>query len=207
MNEQVIPDNSMTLSSYEAHIEEYLAGTPQEVTGHVKAWIDAAVAEMPSNGSVLELGSAFGRDAAYLESLGCQVDRTDATEGFVKLLQKLGHTARVLNALSDDYGGPYGMIFADAVLLHFTPVETATVLNKAYESLSQDGILAFTVKKGNGQVWSDEKLNAPRYFYYWQPDDLRVLINNAHFEHIEIGEAASNETEWLMVTAKKVAGL
>ena len=117
--------NKKTLQSYEAHVTEYIAGTPQAVDGHVQDWIDRSLSYISAGSTILEIGSAFGRDADYIESHGYRVERTDATKSFVEFLRKHGHDAKVLNALTDELGGPYDMALANAVLLHFTPDEAA----------------------------------------------------------------------------------
>ena len=197
--------NDKTLSSYEDHVQEYIAGTPQDVAGDVKEWLDKAISYVANNGKILELGSAFGRDAIYLENLGYQVQRTDATKAFVELLQKQGYNAKVLNAITDDFGVGYNMVFANAVLLHFTPEETAKVLSKVYASLNENGILAFTVKQGDGEKWTEDKLNAPRYFCYWQADDLEKAVKDAGFEIISLSEGSTKNADWLQVIARKAA--
>lgn len=77
---------------------------------------------------MLELGSDSGRDAAELERRGHRVRRTDA--------------------LTDDFGGPYDLVFADAVFLDFTPDQLATVFRKAHASAR---LLAFTTSEGETQ--------------------------------------------------------
>lgn len=195
--------NQQTIDSYNQHVKEYINGTPQEVNGDVKVWVDDALGRIPTGGSVLELGSAFGRDADYIAAKGYNVQPTDATASFVELLQEKGHNARLLNAITDDFGGPYDMVFANAVLLHFTADETATVLAKAFNSLNPGGVLAFTVKKGNGEEWSEAKLNAPRYFHYWQQADLQNALEQAGFKDINISDGTTKNAEWLQVIATK----
>lgn len=173
--------NQETLQSYEAHIQEYVDGTPQQVGNFVKEWIDASLTYVPLGGRVLELGSAFGRDAEYLEQAGYDVRRTDAVNGFVELLRSQGHEAQLLNAITDDLGGPYDMVFADAVLLHFTMDEFQIVLRKVHDSLRRGGIFAFTLKQGEGAEWSTDKLGAPRFFQYWQETDLQKTLAAHHF--------------------------
>lgn len=198
-------DNSITITSYEEHIQEYIDGTPQEVGGHVKEWIDRALDQLPKDAKILELGSAFGRDAAYIESKGFKVECTDATKGFVDLLQKQGHSARVLNAITDNFGGGYDMVIANAVLLHFTPQETVTVLHKIHRSLNDGGILAFTVKQGKGSEWSEAKLGAPRYFTYWTARDVDMLLADTGFTPVMVSpdNAGINNVQWLAVVARK----
>jgi len=197
-------DNQKTVESYEAHVAEYINGTPQTVDGTVKEWIDAAVSELPLDARILEIGSAFGRDATYLQNMGFKIQCTDVTKGFVKLLKEQGFDARELNALTDDLGGPYDLIFAQAVLLHFTPEETKSVIAKAYNALDEGGRFAFTVKQGEGEKWTDEKLNAPRYFCYWTAETLRPVIEAAGFSDIKIeGDKATGSAIWVQVIAKK----
>lgn len=196
-------DNDKTLKSYEDHVQDYVAGTPQAVEGEFKAWIDRVLKLVPKHGTILELGSAFGRDAAYIKSKGYKVIATDAVQGFVDLLQKSGHEARMLNALTDDFGHDYDMIFANAVLLHFTPDQVKEILQKAHRSLKPTGILAFSVKRGNGQSWSEAKLNAPRYFYYWKRDDLESVVKVAGFKVVELADRNGTSDKWLQVIARK----
>jgi SAM-dependent methyltransferase len=165
--------NQVTLTSYEDHIQEYIDGTPQVVDGFFKIWIDGFLGRISKNSKILELGSAFGRDADYIESLGFHVRRTDATENFVKYQQAQGHAAEKLNAITDSLGGPYDLILANAVLLHFPPDDFRLCLSKIRTALRKEGIFAFTVKQGAGSGWSSEKLGAPRFFQFWNENTLR----------------------------------
>ena len=127
---------------------------------------------------MLELGSGTGRDALLLEARGLVVERTDATRAFVDMLRRGGHDARVVNALTDDLGGPYAGVLANAVFLHFDDRELRLVLRRVRASLAADGVVAFTVKEGDGAGWSTDKLGAPRHFTYWQPDPLCRLLED-----------------------------
>lgn len=193
--------NEKTLISYEQHVQEYIDGTPQEVSSFVKDWIDESLSYVPKSGRVLEIGSAFGRDANYIEQAGYVVRRTDATENFVDLLRSQGHEADLLNAITDDLGGPYKMVFADAVLLHFTAEELTSVLSKIYESLGTGGILAFTLKQGVGAEWSNDKLGAPRFFNYWTRDELEGELNKQNFKILKL--ASDDSRKWWQVISKK----
>lgn len=196
--------NDKTVQSYDAHIQEYIDGTPQVVQGFVKDWIDTVLAELPQDAKILEFGSAFGRDADYIESKGYKVRRTDVTPGFVKLLQSQGHQASILNAITDDLSGPYDLVFADAVLLHFTRSETQAVIGKVFNALSDNGRFAFSLKQGDGESWSEDKLGAPRYFCYWTKDGIEPLLKQAGFSKIQISDDHKGSTaKWLHIIAQK----
>jgi SAM-dependent methyltransferase len=99
--------NQQTIDSYQQHVQEYIHnGTPQEVVGVVKAWLDEALGPLSKDSRILEFGSAFGRDAAYIQNKGFTVQCSDATPAFVDLLNAKGFNVRLLNAITDDLGGP-----------------------------------------------------------------------------------------------------
>ena len=177
-------DNRKTIEAYEAGVNAYNAAATPEVTGDSKEWIDAGLALLPNAASILELGSAHGRDADYMEARGFNVDRTDAARGFVEYMRHKGHSARELNALTDNYGGPYHMVYANAVLLHFTEQQIEEVLTRVRQALKDEGLFSFSVKIGDGSEWTATKLGLPRYFSYWHEEQIRILFDKARLKVI-----------------------
>lgn len=196
--------NSRTVESYNAHVQEYIEGTPHEVSGVVKEWLDNSLADVPKDSRILEFGSAFGRDAEYLAGLGYTVECTDATPAFVDLLQAKGFDARILNVITDDLPQALDYVLANAVLLHLTRDETSQVIKKVFNALNEDGKFAFTLKQGEGEGWSEEKLGAPRYFCYWTEPQIRELLEDTGFNELQIsGEKATSNATWLQIVARK----
>ncbi|HUO55273.1 MAG TPA: class I SAM-dependent methyltransferase, partial [Rhodoblastus sp.] len=148
-------DNEKTLQSYAARIQTYAEGTAAEVSGPVKDWIDGLLDLLAPSARIFELGAAFGRDAAYMRDRGFAVECADAVPGFVEILRARGLSARLFNALTDDFDGPYDLIFANAVLLHFNGDDCARVLAKLRRALAPRGRLAFSLKRGRGEEWSE----------------------------------------------------
>jgi len=201
-------ENQGTLHSYEiAGAEGYLASHPHlanpEVMEPVKGWLNRVLALVPPNGRVLELGSALGRDADYIESHGYSVERTDAAQTFVDYMQKQGHSARLLDLVHDELGGPYDMVFANAVLLHLTGEETEVALHKVRNSLSKGGVLAFSVKPGDGEEWTEAKMGEARYYNYWTAEGLSAQLTKANYQVLELFEGRSqpDNTQRLFVMA------
>jgi predicted TPR repeat methyltransferase len=141
-----------------------------------------------------------------MEKKGFIVDRTDATKAFVDYMSEHGQTAQVLNALTDGYGGPYDMIYANAVLVHFTSRQIVKVLRRAHKSLKHDGLFSFSVKIGDGTSWSNAKLNLPRFFVYWREQPLRDLLSEAHFDVVFWKESKTghNSENWYHVIARRL---
>jgi SAM-dependent methyltransferase len=196
--------NARTLLSYDERVEAYVDGTSQEVSGPAKDWLDEALQGLPLDARLLELGSAFGRDAAYIQALGYSLDCTDAVPGFVELLTQRGYQARLLNLLTDDLIGPIDLIIANAVLLHFTHAEFSQVLAKIKAALGLGGRFAFSLKAGQGEGWSVEKIGAPRYFCYWTPEALGPSLKQAGFSNWRIAQAQTTRAhaDWLFVIAQ-----
>jgi 2-polyprenyl-3-methyl-5-hydroxy-6-metoxy-1,4-benzoquinol methylase len=202
--------NQQTVQSYNDHVQEYINGTPRETTEDWKRWIDENLQALGANAKILEFGSAFGRDAAYMESQGFTMQRTDASSGFVDLLNKQGHNAQLLNAITDPIPTGYDMIFASAVLLHFTREETKSVIDKVYAALPGNGRFVFSLKIGDGEETTEAKLGAPRYFCYWQAPDIEKVLNDAGFSSVKIvtaGDYRSDKPYWLLISAAKGAGV
>lgn len=200
--------NNRTVESYSAHIQEYIDGTPHEVLGVVKDWLDGSLADVPKDARILEFGSAFGRDAKYLAGLGYTVECTDATPAFVDLLQQKGFDAKVLNAITDELPQGLDFVLANAVLLHFNRDEAVLVIKKVFDSLNTNGKFAFTLRQGEGEGWSEKKLGAPRFFCYWTEPQIRDVLESTGFGDVEIsGDKAAANATWLQIVARKNASL
>lgn len=199
--------NNTTVESYNAHIQEYIDGTPHEVTGAVKDWLDGSLADVPKDARILEFGSAFGRDAEYLAGLGYTVECTDATPAFVDLLQQKGFDARVLNAITDELPQGLDFVLANAVLLHFTRDEAVLVIKKVFDALNTNGRFAFTLLQSTKDNTWDDRLGAPRFFCYWTEPHIRAVLESTGFGVVEIsGDKATANATWLQIVAKKNEG-
>jgi trans-aconitate methyltransferase len=174
----------ITLQTYQAAAGRYAERTPRRPTADPFA---DRVLDLIRGTEVLEIGSGPGWDADYLQARGCRVRRTDATPAFVEALRSKGHDATILDARTDDLGGPWDLIFANAVLLHLTRSEFSDFVGRARAAVSSDGLLAISLKEGDGEGWSQAKLDLPRYFVYWREDAVRAILQTAGWsiEHLE----------------------
>lgn len=158
--------NQKTLAVYQNNFDAYVTGTAQESSGVQKEWIQRLLSPLEKDASILEIGSAFGRDAILIEELGfTNVTVSDAVDAAIDALRSRGfERVKKFNVLTDELEGRYELIFAAAVLLHFTEDECAHALRNLRQNLSQDGRFAFSVKQGTGEEWSEHKMDGPRFF-------------------------------------------
>ena len=205
VNPQDADPQDSTLAAYERGARQYAERTPQDPS----PLVDHLVALVPRGAHVLELGSATGRDAAALESVGLVVDRSDGATSFVEELRAADHPARVLDVRADDFGGPYDAIFANAVLLHVPRVDLPMVLATALRACRPGGVLVASFKKGTGAGWSDAKLDDPRHFTYWDEEGLREALHTAGWRHERVFEStrARSAERWITAIARSPASV
>lgn len=197
--------NRLTLDAYSKRFLEFI----QSVRPHHPAllrWIDSALILLPQNGKILEVGSATPRDARYMRSQGYRVQCSDAVVGFVNYLRSQGEDALLLDIINDPIYGTYDMVFANAVVQHFTNNELQRVAEKVRDSLPSGGVFAFSVKQGNGNVWINEKFNEKRYIHYWQPGVIRSLLEDAGYDITFMESGVQGDLPghvWINITAQK----
>jgi protein-L-isoaspartate O-methyltransferase len=194
--------DDVTLATYEARAQTYrdLGGVQRPA---LRSFLDR-VAAVVGDGSILELGTGPGFDAALLEARGCRVTRTDGAYSFVEMLQSAGHEARRLDVRTDAFGDGFDAVLAQAVLLHLTRDEYSHALVRARDAVVQNGLLAVTLKEGDGSAWSEAKLDLPRYFTFWRAAEVSEALAGAGWSVIWIDHVMGATEPWLYVLAHAV---
>jgi len=190
-----------TIEWYNKNVEHYVISSPLRRTNdEFKVWIDRLLTSLKPQSDILEVGSGFGRDADYIESLGYFVRRTDAAVSMVELQQETGKEAELFNPLTENVDGMFDAIFANGVLGHFTESQALLSLEKLSQNLKPDGMFAFSVKVGEGEEMQEGRLR-----HYWQQERLEYLVNQAGYsiQHLTlVNNATTSEDQWFLVIAK-----
>jgi len=189
--------NARTLAAYEASAELYMRAQYATPPQGLLRFMDTIADRLAAGASMLEIGSATGQDAELLEQRGLLVRRSDAAEAFVRSLRAQGFEADLLNVISDELGGPWDGIYANAVFLHLTAEELGAVLARTAAVVVPGGLLAFTLKEGDGAAWSSHKLERPRHFTYWREEPLRELIAGSPWELEVLEHETGRKDDWL----------
>lgn len=195
--------NERTVAAYNAHVQGYVDNTPHEISRTAREWLDTSLDGLSHDARILEIGSGFGHDAAYIEQKGYSVERTDVTLGFVDLLRSQGHDARQLNVLTDEISGSYDLVIADAVFHHLKHEEAATASRNVLGALGIGGRFAVSLRVGLPEGWSDEKLGVPRYFTHWERPGIEEVIKGAGFTSIVATDGHKVNFPWLHLIAQK----
>jgi 2-polyprenyl-3-methyl-5-hydroxy-6-metoxy-1,4-benzoquinol methylase len=197
------PDaNAETLHTYEQAAALYRERTVRS-DDEPDDLVALVAAHAPAGAAVLEVGSGPGHDADRLEALGFAVRRTDAARSFVELQRADGHDIDVLDVRTDDLGGPYDVVFAQAVLLHIDRDELPGVLARALAAVRPGGLLALTLKEGDGDGWSSHKVELPRHFTYWRVEPLRAALEGAGWEPVVLEQTSSTYGPWLRSLSRR----
>ena len=199
--------NQKTLHAYELRSASYIDKTPSVITGTLKVWIDEAVEGLPLNSRIFEIGSGDGRDADYIESLGYEVECSDTVQSYVSTLLAKGFNARLHDAILDPIMGSYDLIFANAVLPHFTQEEAMLVTSKVLTALKPRGRFAFSLKEGRNDFWATQETKDAVRCHYWSRKQVETMLKNTGFNRWTIHEEPSglNSADgWLQIVAYKM---
>lgn len=77
---------------------------------------------------------------------------------------------------------------------HWTP---------ACKAVRPGGLLALTLKDGDGEPWSDAKLCAPRWFVYWREEALRDLLSEVGWHVLHLWKVQGRTEPWLHVLCER----
>ena len=105
---------------------------------------------LPENAEVLDLGCGSGRDTIVLEERGFYVTPMDGSEEMCKLAE-INTDQEVLQMTYDEmeFDDVFDGIWACAALVHLTDDEMREIMKKLIQALKADGILYFSVHKGD----------------------------------------------------------
>lgn len=196
------PSNK-TIETYRQNFDKYVERTPVVSSGEFKEWQDSFLSRIPQGGAILEIGSASGRDARYFAEKGYKVVCTDIVPQALEKLSAEGFETAEFDfrdAPKPEWADKFDGFFANAVLLHAPPDVFENALRNVAVVLKENGVAAFSLKTGEGEEISMEKMDAPRYFRYHTEPEIREILGKLPFEIISISHA-DNE-KWLHVVMK-----
>lgn len=194
-------NQEITIAAYNQCFDQFYAGTDRFMVPEVQAWVDLALSRCSPTSKIFEIGTGLGTEADYMEEKGFSVMRSDVAESFIEYNQKKDKEIVRFDVLLDQFLDRYDMVFADAVFLHFSEAQLVTALRKIKETLLPQGQLVFCTKLGSGDETIVKKLDLPRYFKYWQADDLNNLLLKEGYvvDLLKVLPAAGG---WIVVIAR-----
>lgn len=194
--------DSITLAFYAAEAARYSARISTATDRDLLAFL----AQLPTQGRILELGCGSGRDAAMMLAQGYLVEPTDGSPEMASQAEaRLGCTVRVLPFQQLDAVAAYDGIWANACLLHVPRADLTDVLARVHRALAPDGLFYASYKAGH----AEGRDQFGRYYNHLSADELAATYRNAAaWQDVTIAESAGtgydNEpTRWLTVLARR----
>lgn len=158
---------------------------------------------MPQAAKILEVGSAHGRDAQRLKLSGYDVQVSDVTPAFLTILKDLNLNPITLDIVNTAPAIKYDAILASAVFLHFTTEDFNKALQNVAKGLRPGGRLIFSLIEGEGDAYS-RSYTLPRYFRYWQLEELKTVLEENGFESIDVRKTKFEQQTWLYLVARQL---
>lgn len=184
----------------EAYVEHARRPTPQLAT---------FLARLPLGGTVLEVGTGNGRDAAAMLAAGFAVTPSDASpELAAEAGKRLGLPVRIMAFHQLAENAAYDGVWACACLLHAPRSELNDALRRIHAALRPGGRLMASFKAGD----AEGRDQFGRYYNYLDLDQLHDHLRaSGPWASVDITEAVGSgydglPTRWLWVEACKSAG-
>ncbi len=209
-------ENKKTLEAYQKVAKNYLNNESlvslkypeavSRVSKETKMFIKETFKNIAKGSKVLEVGSANGHKAKFIQELGFNVTASDVADDFLKAINDSGLEPIKFNLLEDDFKDEYQVIFCWRVFVHFTKEDALKALNRCYEALNNNGLFIFSTISRDCKTVDNEWIDFPdeyhlgmeRYFNYYSKKDLDEIINKTQFKIYDFRETvAENGTKWL----------
>jgi len=193
-------DNNFNRDQYSQNANQYLANN---INGDIGGQTPKQRAKLiqqflPRERKIFEIGSASGNDALELKNIDYTVTASDYVDEFVDILINRGLDAVNFDAKKDNFPQT-DAIYANAVFVHFTPLEVADCLKRAKEKLINEKIFFISVIKGDGYERSARGRGFVRDFYYYTKQSMSNILEN---EGYKIVYANDDDSKWLQIIAK-----
>lgn len=214
--------NKKTLDAYQKAARGYLNSTKlandmykenaERAKKELHDFINRTFKDLPKGSKVLEVGSADGENAKYIQKLGFDVTPSDIAGDFLNAIKRNGLSPIKFNLLEDDFKDMYQAIFCWRVFVHFTKQDSLKALKRSYEALNNNGIFILSVInrecKNTDNEWMDfpdiYHLGVERYFNYYSKEDMDKIISKTKFKVLSCYDSiAENGIKWLIYVLKK----
>ncbi len=214
--------NKQTLEVYQKVARGYLKSTKlandiykenaERSKKELHDFINKTFKDLPKGSKVLEVGSADGENAKYIQKLGFDVTPSDIADDFLNAIKRNGLSPIKFNLLEDDFKDMYQAIFCWRVFVHFTKKDSLKALKRSYNALENNGIFILSVinrecKKVDSE-WMDfpdvYHLGENRYFNYYSKEEMDKIISKTNFKITNYYDTvAENGIKWLVYVLKK----
>lgn len=198
--ESLLSRKDFNYHQYDDNYEQYLASNADgHIGGNDPRTRVSYVSKYATKGvRVFEIGSGGGKDAEALVHVGYNVTASDYLEKFVDAAKNKGLKAILFDAKKDILPEAYDMVYANAVFVHFSPLELRDFLTRIKPQLVGPQVVFMTVIQGEGHERSARSRGFERDFYYYNVDSLEKILEESGYVILDCDVV---DDKWLQVIA------
>lgn len=149
------------------------------------AWLEKFLSLTPADGRLLDYGCGGGWAAKRMLDAGRAVDAFDGSAALAAEASKLTGLDVGVSTFEDFASEPlYCGIWASFCLLHAPRAAMAGNLARIAAALRPGGVFYLGLKAGSGE----KRDSLGRFYSYFEPEEIRVLLTEAGFEAVDIRE-------------------
>jgi SAM-dependent methyltransferase len=172
----------------------------------LRPWMERFKHALPTAGAVLDLGAGPCLDAAELGALGLHAIALDRSRAMLNAAADSIHVPRVMGDIRQlpFRRGCFAGVWASASLLHLDRAELALALRGIRDVLVPAGALFVSLKHGKGEREELAKygVETPRWFTYYDEDELDGVLRASGFELVESATRDGRHERWLLRIAR-----
>jgi SAM-dependent methyltransferase len=181
---------SVTRDFYNENAEAYARNTAQMLD---LEWLEKLASRVRPGGSILDIGSASGRDSAWFASRSFEVLGIDISESLVALAARAVPEARfsIMDLMHLDFPDEsFDGIWCSCVLLHIPRADAPIAVRRMVSKLRPGGVLYVLVKEGNTEGLEEDGRygNAVKFSSYFEAWEVRTMLKDAGLEILEISD-------------------
>jgi SAM-dependent methyltransferase len=170
-------------------------------------YVDLALefAGNPDNPRIVEIGCGDGRDSSYITQKAGWYMGFDVSEEFIKLARNDFPNTHfeVADAVHFEYPDNLDVVFAFASILHLSPTEVKSTLEKVATALRPGGV--FYISSKHADAYREEIKNdkfGTRLFHLYNPENIAELAGD-DYEILEHWQEIIGKTTWFEMALQK----
>jgi len=155
------------------------------------------------NPNVLEIGCGYGREAKEILKHTNRYLGMDISEEMIKMAREQVLEGNFIVADIEDYIFPKDLdiIFSFASLLHSDKEHLKLILERAYESLNENGIFYISLKHDTYHSETQKDEFGTRTYYFYTPEDIKEL--NSKYKVVYEDTHEHKGQDWFLIVLKK----
>lgn len=184
-----------TRESYQATAAAFARNVAELApTGSIEKFINF----LPLNAKIIDIGCGSGRDAKLFSDMGAEVLGIDFSSNLISIAQQYAPSAQFQVMDMETMSFPeasFDGAWAACSLGHLPKKSLPAMLKKIHSLLAEQGYLYLALKKGSGEVLENDSRygsDVKKFWSYYEEDELKDRLQEAHFEILEFATVAIN---------------